>query len=424
MAWAMSLLPVALMALGFPFFIVLLATVIVVLVWFAGVPSTALHQVMFSAIDKYALLAVPFFIFAGDLMGRGGVSARLVRWVTALFGGVRGSLPFTALGTATLFSAVSGSTAATVAAVGGLTYRKLRDAGYSERFSSGLLVSAGAIDNLIPPSVGFILFGIVAETSVVKLFAAGIVPGLVLSGFFALYILWYCARRGEKRSGRFDRAEFWAATRHGIWSICAPVFILGGIYAGVFSPTEAAGVACVYALVVVGLVYREIGPKEIFESASRSMYLTAQVLIVVAAAGVYSWLLTVNQVPMKAVAFVDHLDVPSWAVLLAINVLLLAVGCVLDTASSILVLTPLLVPIAKSIGVDPVHFGVIMIMNLSIGTFTPPFGINIFVGQAVLRAPLSAIYPGLAPFIAAAIAALMVVTYIPSLSLWILQFLG
>jgi len=185
MGWAMSLLPVALMALGFPFFIVLLATVIVVLVWFAGVPATALHQVMFSSIDKYALLAVPFFIFAGDLMGRGGVSARLVRWVTALFGGVRGSLPFTALGTATLFSAVSGSTAATVAAVGGLTYRKLREAGYSERFSSGLLISAGAIDNLIPPSIGFILFGIVAETSVVKLFAAGIVPGLVLSGFFS-----------------------------------------------------------------------------------------------------------------------------------------------------------------------------------------------------------------------------------------------
>jgi|APFre7841882724_1041349.scaffolds.fasta_scaffold00249_14 C4-dicarboxylate transporter DctM subunit len=423
MGWAMSLLPVALMALGFPFFIVLLATVIVVLVWFAGVPATALHQVMFSSIDKYALLAVPFFIFAGDLMGRGGVSARLVRWVTALFGGVRGSLPFTALGTATLFSAVSGSTAATVAAVGGLTYRKLREAGYSERFSSGLLISAGAIDNLIPPSIGFILFGIVAETSVVKLFAAGIVPGLVLSGFFALYILWHCARRGEKAGGRFDPAELWAATRDGIWSISAPLFILGGIYAGVFSPTEAAGVACVYALIVVGLVYREVTLAEIFASATRSMYLTAQVLIIVAAAGVYSWLLTVNQVPAAAVSFVDRLDVPPWAVLLAINVLLLAVGCVLDTASSILVLTPLLVPIAKSIGVDPVHFGVIMIMNLSIGTFTPPFGINIFVGQAVFRAPLSSIYPGLIPFIAAAVAALMVVTYIPSLSLWILQFL-
>jgi C4-dicarboxylate transporter DctM subunit len=424
MGWAMSLLPVALMALGFPFFIVLLATAIVVLVWFAGVPATALHQVMFSSIDKYALLAVPFFIFAGDLMGRGGVSARLVRWVTALFGGVRGSLPFTALGTATLFSAVSGSTAATVAAVGGLTYRKLREAGYNERFSSGLLISAGAIDNLIPPSIGFILFGIVSDTSVVKLFAAGIMPGLVLSAFFAVYILWYCTRRGERARGRFDGAEFRAATRDGIWAIAAPVVILGGIYAGVFSPTEAAGVACVYALLVVVVVYREVSPKEVFESASRSMYLTAQVLVIVAVAGVYSWLLTVSGAAAATVAFVTGLELPPWAVLLAINVLLLAVGCVLDTASSILVLTPLLMPIAKSIGVDPVHFGVIMVMNLSIGTFTPPLGINIFVGQAVFRAPLSSIYPGLVPFIAAAIAALLVVTYIPSLSLWILRFLG
>ena len=340
MGWAMSLIPIALMALGFPFFIVLLATVIVVLVGFAGVPATVLHQTMFSSIDKYALLAVPFFIFAGDLMGRGGVSARLVRWVTALFGGVRGSLPFTALGTATLFSAVSGSTAATVAAVGGLTYGKLREAGYNERFSSGLLISAGAIDNLIPPSIGFILFGIVSDTSVVKLFAAGIMPGLVLSAFFAAYILWHCARRGEKALGRFNGAEFWAATRDGIWSISAPVFILGGIYAGVFSPTEAAGVACIYALIVVGLVYREISPREIFESATRSMYLTAQVLIIVAAAGVYSWLLTISGAPAAAVAFVTGLDVPPWVILLSINVLLLAVGCVLDTASSILVLTP------------------------------------------------------------------------------------
>jgi C4-dicarboxylate transporter, DctM subunit len=424
MGWAMSLIPIALMALGFPFFIVLLATVIVVLVWFSGVPPTVLPQTMFSSIDKYALLAVPFFIFAGDLMGRGGVSGRLVRWVTSLFGGVRGNLPFTALGTATLFSAISGSTAATVAAVGSLTYKKLREAGYNEKFSSGLLISAGAIDNLIPPSIGFILFGIVAETSVVKLFAAGILPGLVLAGCFAVYILWYCGRHRAASGQRFSWTEFIAATRDGIWSLAAPVIILGGIYAGVFSPTEAAGIACVYALIVVGVVYREITWKEIFESASRSMYLTAQIMVIVAAAGVYSWLLTVNQVPAMAVAYVDHLDVPPWVVLLAINVLLLAVGCVLDTASSILVLTPLLVPIAKSIGVDPVHFGVIMIMNLSIGTFTPPFGINIFVGQAVFRTPLSSVYPGLVPFIIAAFAALMVVTYIPGLSLWILKYLG
>ena len=424
MAWVLALLPLALLALGFPFFLTLLATSAIVLVIFADVPATALHQVMFSSIDKYALLAVPFFIFAGDLMGRGGVSKRLVRWVTSMIGGIRGSLPFTSLGTAVIFSAISGSTAATVAAVGGLTYRQLREAGYNGRFSSGLLISAGAIDNLIPPSIGFILYGTAAETSIVKLFAAGIVPGLVLAGCFAIFIYAYAVRRGDRGGAAFRLGEFLAATRDGIWSIAAPVFVLGGIYSGAFSPTEAAGVACVYAIVLVGLVYRELGPREIFEVASRSMYLTAQIFVIVACAGVYSWLLTINGAPQGLAAFIERLQLPPWAVLLSINLVLLLVGMFLDTASSILVLTPLLVPIARAVGVDPVHFGVILVMNLSIGTFTPPFGINIFVGQAVFGLPVSYIYPGLVPFIAAAIAALAVVTYVPQLSLGILRYLG
>jgi C4-dicarboxylate transporter DctM subunit len=423
MTWVLALFPLALLALGFPFFVILLATAGVVLVVFAPAPATVVHQMMVAAIDKYALLAVPFFIFAGDLMGRGGVSRRLVRWVTSMIGGVRGSLPFTALGTVTVFSAISGSTAATVAAVGGLTYDRLREAGYNERFSSGLLISAASIDNLIPPSIGFILYGIASDTSVVKLFAAGAVPGLVLAGFFGAYIWYYAWRRGDGVGKRFELAEFLAATKDGIWSIAAPVFVLGGIYAGIFSPTEAAGIACVYAIFVVAIVYREIGWAEVFRTASRSMYLTAQVFVIVASAGVFSWLLTVNGVPQALAESVTNLQLPPWAVLLAINLLLLAVGMFLDTASSILVLTPLLVPVARAIGVDPVHFGVVFVMNLSIGTFTPPFGINIFVGQAVFKTPLSVIYPGLVPFIAAALAALMVVTYIPQLSLWILRFL-
>jgi len=423
MVWVVSLLPVALLLAGFPFFLVLLATCAVVLGFFSDVPATAVHQVIYSSLDKYALLAVPFFIFAGDLMGRGGVSRRLMRWVTSMIGNVRGSVPFTALGTATVFSAISGSTAATVAAVGGLTYHRLREAGYSERFSSGLLISAGAIDNLIPPSIGFILYGIASDTSVVKLFAAGIFPGLVLAGSFAAYIWFHAWRRGEDGGRPFDLKEFLAASRDGVWSIAAPVFILGGIYSGVFSPTEAAGIACVYAIVVVVLVYREIGWAEVFHTASNAMYLTAKIFVIVAVAGVYSWLLTINGLSQALTEVVAGLNVSPWVLLLAINLLLLAIGMFLDTASSILVLTPLLVPIAKTIGIDPVHFGVIMIMNLSIGTFTPPFGINIFVGQAVFKAPLSSIYPGLVPFIVAALFALAIVTYVPQLSLAILPYL-
>ncbi|MDB5840856.1 MAG: transporter large permease [Herminiimonas sp.] len=419
----MTFLPIALMVLGFPFFLILLATAAVILAFFGSMPATAMHQVMFSSIDKFALLAVPFFIFAGDLMGRGGVSRRLIRWVTSMLGGVRGALPFTALGTTVVFSAVSGSTAATVAAVGGLTYDRMREAGYSERFSSGLLVSAAAMDNLIPPSVGFILYGISSDTSIVKLFAAGVLPGLVLAAFFAVYIWWYARRTGEGRGMPFTVREFLAATRDGIWSIAAPVAVLGGIYTGIFSATEAAGIACIYAIVVVGFVYREITWKEIFESASRSMYLTAQIFVIVAVAGVYSWLLTINGVPQALAATVTDLNVPPWAVLFAITLLLLAVGCVLDTASSILVFTPLLLPVALALGMDPVHFGVVLVMNLSIGTFTPPFGINLFVGQAVFKLPLKALYAGVGPFIVVSVAALLVVTYVPSISLVILKFL-
>lgn len=423
MGWVMALLPVALLVAGFPFFLVLLATVSVALLFFAGVPATAAHQVMFGALDKYALLAVPFFLFAGDLLSRGGVSVRLVRWVQSIIGRVRGSLPFTSLGTAVVFSAISGSTAATVAAVGSLTYKRLREAGYSERFSSGLLIGAGAIDNLIPPSIGFILYGIASETSIVRLFLAGVVPGLVLAAFFAFYIYRHAVRKGDRGGPPFQKREFFAATKDGIWAIAAPVAVLGGIYTGIFSPTEAAGVACVYAILVTAFIYREASPRDVFDSAARSMYLTAQVFIILACAGVYSWLLTISGAGPALIDAVTGLELPAWALLLAINILLLLIGMVLDTVSAILVLTPLLVPIANASGIDPVHFGVIMIMNLSIGTFTPPFGLNIFVGQAVFKAPLSSIYPGLVPFILAAIGALMVVSYVPALSLAPLKLL-
>jgi C4-dicarboxylate transporter, DctM subunit len=423
MAWVMALMPLALLVAGFPFFLVLLATVTVVFVFFMNVPATALPQVMFGALDKYALLAVPFFIFAGDLLGRGGVSVRLVRWVQSLIGRTRGSVPYTALGSAVVFSAVSGSTAATVAAIGGLTYDRLRERGYDERFSTGLLVASGAIGNLIPPSLGFILYGIASETSIVQLFAAGIVPGLVLAICYAVHIYMQAQRMADAGGMPFRTREFLAATREGVWAIAAPVVILGGIYTGVFSPTEAAAVACVYAILVTTLVYREAGVLEVFDSAARSMFLTAQVFIILACAGVYSWLLTVSGMGPALVGAITGMELSPWALLLAMNVLLLGVGMVLDTVSAILVLTPLLAPIAAAAGIDPVHFGVVVIMNLSIGTFTPPFGLNIFVGQAVFRAPLASIYPGLAPFIAAALVALLLVTYVPQLSLWILRFL-
>lgn len=423
MAWVMALTPVLLLLLGFPFFVVLLATSVLALLLFSDVPATALQQVILGSIDHLALLAVPFFIFAGELMARGNITGPLVRWVLSIVGGRRGCLPLTALGAATIFGAVSGSTAASVAAVGALTHRPMTKAGYGQGFASALLASAGAIANIIPPSIAMILYGAASHTSVVALFAAGIVPGLMFTVAFGLYIYFHAARRGLREGKPFAFGEFLAASRQAGWAFGAPLIILGGIYGGIFTPTEAAGVACVYAAVVTMTVYRSIDLREFFACAGRSSFLTAQILAIVAAAGIYSWLLTISGVPQAASDFIGALAAPPWAVLLAINILLLIVGCFIDTASAILVLTPLLSPIAVRIGIDPVHFGIIMVVNLSIGTFTPPFGLDIFTVQAIFKAPLRELYAGLVPFILFGITTLMLISYIPILSLWVLRFL-
>ena len=416
--WSMAVLPIALLLLGYPFFVILLAAASVTLIFVLGMPSELIHQQIFASLDKYALIAIPFFVFAGDLMARGGISQRLVRWVASMIGGVRGYLPQTALGTMVVFSAISGSTTAAVAAVGSMTYGQMREAGYSERYAAGLLVSAAAIDNLIPPSVGFILYSVASDTSLLRLFTAGIVPGLLLGGAFAIYIYVDAVIRGETARQRFKWAEFAAATRDGIWSIAAPVVVLGGLYAGLFSPTEAAGIACVYALLVAALVHRQMGWREILDSAARTGVLTAQIFIIVTMAGVYSWLLTVSGTSDALVEFVKSLQAPPFAVLLAINVVLIVAGTCIDVASAILLMTPLLLPIAVALGVDPIHFGVIVVLNLSLGTFHPPFGINLFVAQAVLKASLREMYIGIIPFLLVALVVLQLVTYIPSLSLW------
>jgi C4-dicarboxylate transporter, DctM subunit len=419
----MAILPFVLLLSGFPIFLLLLATSIVVLTFFMNVPLTVVHQIIYNSLDKYALLAVPFFIFAGDLMSRGGISTRLLRWVATLIGGFRASIPLTSLGFAALFGAISGVTTAATAAIGTLTYPKMREAGYSEKFASALITAGGALDNLIPPSIAMIIYGIASDTSIIALFAAGIGPGLLLAGLFAVYIWYYAVRAGISHAGRFSLKEFLLATRDGVWALGAIGIIFGGIYSGVFSPTEAAGVATVYAIVVSYFVYREVTLKEIFETAARSMYVTGLIFIIVSVAGLYAWLLTISGIAQQAVSFINGLNAQPWQVLLVINLFLLFVGCFLDPASALIMLTPLLAPIAKSLGVDPVHFGVIVVMNLTIGTFHPPFGLNIFVCQALFKTPSATLYVGLIPFVTLAVVALMLVTYIPAISLWILRYL-
>ena len=239
-----------------------------------------------------------------------------------------------------------------------------------------------------------ILYGVTAEQSIPRLFLAGIVPGLLLAGFMAAFILAHALLTGIKAEGGFSLARAARATLNCLWALGMPAIVFGGIYGGVFSPTEAAGIACVYAILVSLLVYRDIAPRELFRIAGNAMAMTAQIMVIVAAAGVFGWMLTTSGTPQAIVAWIGGLDLSPWQVLLAINILLLLVGCVIDPTSAILVLTPLLLPIILHAGVDPIHFGIIMTVNLSIGMFTPPFGLNLFVLQSMFRIPTVELYRG------------------------------
>jgi C4-dicarboxylate transporter DctM subunit len=389
----------------------------VALIFYMQVPLTILHQNLFGAIDIYPLLAIPFFIFAGELMGRGSITKRIVDFVQAGVGPVRGSIGLTTVGTSAIFGAISGVSAAAVATIGRVMLPSLRRGGYPEPFSAGLITAMGAIDVIIPPSVPMIIYASAAQQSLPRLYAAGVIPGLLISAMIGIYVVWFAKRNNIGAGEKFSLAEFGRASGRAMWALGAPFIVLGGIYGGVFSPTEAAAVACIYAAIVTRVVYRELGWRDILEIARTTVVFTAQILIIVACASVFAWLLTVNQVPAQLVAWMTALHVPVWVLMLIINIGLLAVGCFLDPISSILLLSPLLVPLVQAVGIDPIHFGIVMTVNLAIGLFHPPFGINIFVAQSVLGLKLDVIYRGIVPFLLIYLAALVLITYLPSISL-------
>ena len=417
MSFALGVLPVLLLLLGFPIFLVLLSAVTVALLFFMHIPLAVLHQNLFGGINAFALLAVPYFIYAGELMGRGSVAQRLVDFVQSGVGSVRGSLGVTTVGSSAIFGAISGASAATVATIGKVMHPAMRRAGYPEEFSAGLVTAVGAIDIIIPPSIPLIVYGMAANESVARLYAAGVLPGLLIALLLALYVVWFAYRHRIGAGEPFRVVVFFRAAGRGAWALGAPFIILGGIYGGVFSPTEAAAVACVYAMFVTRYVYRELGWRDILAAASNTVLLTGQILLIVACASVFAWLLTVNQVPATLVAWLQSLQVAPWLLMLAINISLLAVGCFLDPLSAILLLTPLLVPIVKAAGYDTVHFGIIFTVNLAIGLFHPPFGINIFVAQSVLNLELGKIYRGIIPFLILYLLALVVIIFVPAVSM-------
>jgi C4-dicarboxylate transporter DctM subunit len=414
-------LPVVLLILGLPIFLILLVTAIVAILTVADVPPEAIQTYMFGSLDNFPLLAVPFFVLAGEIMAQGGIARRIIAFVMALVGGVRGSLAVTTVAASELFGAMSHTAVGTVVAMGRMIYPALKDGGYNERFAVGLIASSGAIAVVIPPSIAMILYAVSAEQSAVLLFTAGILPSILIGIIDAAFVMGYARLKGVPRGLRARWDTIRKTSADASWSIGSLVVIFGGIYGGVFTPTEAAGVAVIYSLFVTMVIHREVDLAGLWRILTNAAYLIAQILVIVTSAGIYSWLLTTSGIPQQIVAAINALHMPKWELLLILNVGLLIAGSFLEPPAAILILTPLLLPIVRGAGVNAIHFGIIVAVNLSLGMYTPPFGLNLFSSQAIFNAPLSRIYLGVLPFLLLNFIALMLITYIPEISMVLLQ---
>lgn len=383
----------------------------------AGLPWLVVAQQLYAALDKYPLVAVPFFILAGNLMEAGGISDRMVEFAKSVVGGVQGGLACTCVLTCMIFAAVAGSSVATTFAVGAILIPAMIRHGYPAPFAASLQASAAELGVVIPPSIPMILFAVSTDTSTGELFIAGVVPGILIGGALMLYVWLYAKRHGLGKLDGEGRLPLWPSFKRAWLALLMPVIILGGIYGGVFTPTEASVVAVMYAVVVGKFVYRRLGWRTLSETLHRSVISTSVIMFIIANAGVFSFLLNRAGVPDALGHWLAQLFHDKTAFLLGVNAALFVIGMFIETSASVVVLAPLLLPVAMQFGVDPVHFGVIMVVNLALGMITPPFGVNLFAACAVAKLPLERLIKPLIPFVLVVVACLMVITYWPGLSL-------
>ena len=373
---------------------------------------------MYGAINKFPLAAIPFFILAGNLMEVGGISRRLVDFAKSLVGGVQGGLPMTCVLTCMIFAAVSGSSVATTFAIGAILIPALVKHGYPVTYAAALQATSAELGVIIPPSIPMILYGVSAEVSIGELFVAGVGPGLLISGALMLFVYLFCKWKGWGKHDGEGRLGFWRATWNAGWALMMPVIILGGIYGGVFTPTEASAVAVLYALIVGVVIYREISVVALYAILRKSVLSSAVIMFIIANAGLFAYLITRAGVPDAIGHWLEQVLQSPVYFLLGVNAALFLIGMFIETSAAIIVLAPILAPVAQHFGVDPVHFGMIMVVNLALGMITPPFGVNLFAACTVARISLDQIVRHLIPFVLVILACLMVITYVPQLSLF------
>ncbi len=419
----MLLAMIALFALGVPIAIAIAASSIAGIALFTPLPLLLVAQKLMNAIDSFPLMAIPFFVLAGNLMEAAGISRRLVEFAKAVVGGVQGGLACSCVLTCMIFAAVSGSSVATTFAIGAIVIPAMARHGYPRNFAAALQATSAELGVIIPPSIPMILYGVSAGVSIGDLFVAGVGPGLLVGGALILFVYLYCRIKGWGARDREGRLPFLKALREATFALLMPVIIIGGIYRGVFTPTEASVVAVFYALLVGAVVYRTIKIPDLVLALKRSVMSSTIIMFVIAAAGLFSFLITRAGVPAAAGAWLGTVLDDPLAFLLAINGFLFVVGMFVETSAAIIVLAPILAPIAATFGIDLVHFGLIMVVNLALGMITPPFGVNLFAACQVAEIPFHTIVARLLPFVLVVVACLAVITYVPAISVGLLALL-
>lgn len=398
----------------------------------SGIPLQAMIQRMFAALDSFPLTAIPFFILAGALMEVSGISTRLVNFAQSLVGRATGGLGLVAVLSAMFFAAISGSSAATTAAIGGILIPAMSARGYPRPFATSVQASSGELGVIIPPSIPMIIFALTAgvPVSIGDLFLGAVLPGFLVAGFLMVTVYLVSKKNGYGKvnpdaaiDGLGPQQGVWESFKAAILPLLLPVLILGGIYGGVFTPTEAAAAAVCFALIIGVVIFRTITFEKLITALRSSLLNTVVILLIISSASVFGWVLTANRIPeMVSGVFIAISDNPL-VFLLLINLLLLLVGMFLETGAAITVLAPILTPVALQMGIDPVHFGILMIVNLAVGMTTPPVGVNLFVACQIAGLRIEHIMKSMLPFYAALLTALAIITYVPGLSLWLPQLL-
>lgn len=413
-----------LMLTGMPVSISLGLTVLSFIFLFTEVPIEAVALKLFTGIEKFEIMAIPFFILAGNFLTHGGVARRMINFATSMVGHWHGGLGLGAVLACALFAAVSGSSPATVAAIGAILLPAMVKAGFPKKFGAGVITTAGGLGILIPPSIVMVMYSVTTNTSVGALFMAGVIPGLMLATLLGLTTWWIARRNNYPRLPKASWGQRFKALKDSVWGLMLIVIVMGGIYSGMFTPTEAAAVSAVYAFFVAVFVYKDLGLKDVPRMLLSSANMSAMLLYIITNAVLFSFVLANESVPQQLADWLINMGLGPIAFLLVVNILLLIAGNFMEPSSIILILAPILFPVAVQLGIDPIHFGILIVVNMEIGLCTPPVGLNLYVASGIAKMGMTEITKAVGPWLLTMLAFLALVTYVPSISLWLPRLMG